>query len=54
MSTGKSIKTTVDSGSPVTTQNHSPDQSYYSVNLLYILSLKGKKTNFFRNLKNLA
>lgn len=31
MSTGKNIRTSVDSGSPVPTQNHSPDQPYYSV-----------------------
>lgn len=35
MSTGKNIKAPVDSSSPVPTQNHSPDQPFYSLNDFY-------------------
>ncbi|KAG2233837.1 hypothetical protein INT48_005283 [Thamnidium elegans] len=35
MSTGRNIRTSVDSGSPVPTQNHSPEQAYYSLDAFY-------------------
>lgn len=31
MSTGKNIRTLVEAASPIPTQNHSPEQAYYSV-----------------------